>query len=240
MSIIVRNLVCAFGKLRAVDGVSFEIDSGGVVGLIGPNGAGKTTLLRVLTTYLESTGGTAFVGGFDCRFEPREVRRRIGYLPETAPSSPHARISEYLRFRAALKGISRKRRAVEIARVLEFCELQDAKHRLIGRLSSGFRRRVAIADTLLGDPPVLILDEPTIGLDPLQVVRFRETLRELAEQRTILLSTHILAEAEAVCSRVLMLNGGRLAGDVNLDDSAGRSLEEQFVRAVVKSPKRAA
>ena len=145
MSIVVRNLVKAFGNLRAVDDVSFEITTaGGIVGLIGPNGAGKTTLLRVLTTYLESTAGTATVAGFDCRREPREVRRRIGYLPETAPplpACPHQRV--HLRFRAALKGVARRRRAAEIARVLGLCDLQDAKHRLIGRLSSGFRRRVA-------------------------------------------------------------------------------------------------
>jgi ABC-2 type transport system ATP-binding protein len=218
MSIVVSDLCKSFGPIRAVDNVSFDLPSGGIVGLIGPNGAGKSTILRILSTFLQPTSGHVAVSGFDCALQPEAVRQAIGYLPENSPSHSEARLEEYLAFRAALKGVARRDRKKEIDRCLEACQLKRVRRRLIARLSQGFRRRVGLADALLGRPRVLILDEPTIGLDPLQVRHTRELLSELAQHCTILLSTHLLGEAEGLCQRVLVLLQGRLASDVRMED----------------------
>jgi ABC-2 type transport system ATP-binding protein len=221
MSIVVHDLCKTYGALRAVDGVSFEIgsdrvSSGGIVGLIGPNGAGKSTILRVLSTFLQATSGSVIVAGCDAATNPQGARERIGYLPEHPPGHSEARVQEYLEFRAQLKGIARSRRRTEIDRCLEACQLMAVRRRLIGRLSQGFRRRVGLADALLARPRVLLLDEPTIGLDPLQVRQTRSLLAELAGDCTILLSTHLLAEAEGLCQRVLVLLNGRLVSDCSV------------------------
>jgi len=226
MSIVVRELCKCFGPVRAVDNVSFQIPFGGIVGLVGPNGAGKSTILRILSTFLQPTSGDVEVAGFDSRANPESVRQAIGYLPETPPNHSEARIEEYLSFRARLKGVAPRVRRTEVDRCLEACQLTTVRRRLIGRLSQGFRRRVGLADALLGRPRVLILDEPTIGLDPLQVRHTRELLNELADDCTILLSTHLLAEAEGLCRRVLVLMQGRLVSDVFMDDlRAGTGFE---------------
>ncbi len=223
MSIVVRDLCKCYGALQAVDGVTFEIgsnssDDGGIVGLIGPNGAGKSTTLRILATFLQPTSGRVVIAGCDAAIDPLGVRRQIGYLPENPPGHAEARIQEYLEFRAQLKGISRRDRRQEIDRCLEACQLRAVRRRLIGRLSQGFRRRVGLADALLARPRVLMLDEPTIGLDPLQVRETRALLTGLAGESTILLSTHLLAEAEGLCRRVLVLMQGRLVSDVTMSE----------------------
>ncbi len=223
MSIVVRDLSKAFGALCAVRNVSFDIPRGAIVGLLGQNGAGKTTILRMLTTFLRPDTGTVEVNGFDGQVQDVEVRRRLGYLPEGLPIYPEARVNEYLEYRARLKGIDRKLRKLEIDRCLQCCQLEAVRHRLLGKLSQGFRRRVGLADALLGDPPVLILDEPTVGLDPLQVRHTRQLLSEIYPSKTILLSTHLLAEAEAVCHRVLILKQGELVSDFNLSELRGVS-----------------
>lgn len=231
MSIVVRELYKSFGMLQAVDGVSFEIGSdgigsGGIVGLIGPNGAGKSTILRILSTFLQPTSGCVIVAGSDAATDPLGVRRQIGYLPENLPGNTEARIQEYLEFRAHLKGIRRADRRKEIDRCLEACQLTAVRRRLIGRLSQGFRRRVGLADALLARPRVLMLDEPTIGLDPLQVRDMRALLTDLAADCTILLSTHLLAEAEGLCQRVLVMMHGRLVSDVSVTElQAGTRFE---------------
>jgi ABC-2 type transport system ATP-binding protein len=226
MSIVVRDLCKTFGPIRAVENVTFEIPSSGIVGLIGPNGAGKSTILRILSTFLSPTSGRAAVCGFDCATQSESVRQQIGYLPETPPGQSESRIDEYLTFRAALKGIARRGRRAEIDRCLEACQLTNVRRRLIARLSQGFRRRVGLADALLGCPKVLILDEPTIGLDPLQVRHTRELLSNLAQDSTILLSTHLLAEAEGLCHRVLVLLRGGLVSDIRMDElHAGTGFE---------------
>src|SRR5580765_4401235 len=210
MSIVTRELTKCYGAVSAVDAVSFEIGGPGLVGLIGPNGAGKSTILRMISTFLPPTAGIVSVAGCDSVLDPLGVQRNIGYLPENPPGQHEARIEEYLTFRAQLKGITRRDRRREVDRCLDVCQLRAVRRRLIGRLSLGFRRRVGLADALLARPRVLLLDEPTIGLDPLQIRETRELLLEMATGCTVLLSTHLLAEAEALCERVLVLMHGRL------------------------------
>jgi ABC-2 type transport system ATP-binding protein len=198
---------------RALDDVSFQIARGEVVGLLGANGAGKSTLMRILTCFLAPTSGAAEVNGHAIAGDTRAVRRAIGYLPETAALYPDMRVTEYLHYRAALKGVPRAARAGALARVLDQCDLGAERTRIIGTLSRGYRQRVGLADALLADPPVLILDEPTVGLDPHQRRQVRALIQALGRERTVVLSTHILPEAAAVATRVLILHAGRVVAD---------------------------
>jgi ABC-2 type transport system ATP-binding protein len=234
MSIVAEELRKNFGALRAVDGVSFTIPATGVVGLIGPNGSGKTTILRMLSTFLTPTSGRIVIAGRDAARDPIGVRCAIGYLPEALPGYDDARLEEFLEFRARLKGIPRSGRRIEIDRCLAACELTAVRRRLLGRLSQGFRRRAGLADALLGNPAVLLLDEPTVGLDPLQVRQTRDLLKKLATRTTVLLSTHLLGEAQAMCDRVLMLVRGRLASDISLGDLRRGEAFEITLRAPVQ------
>lgn len=208
--ITVAHLTRRFAGVTAVDDVSFRIERGEVVGFLGVNGAGKTTTMRMLAGYLPATSGSAMVAGFDVFRDSLEVRRRIGYLPENAPLYPEMRVDEYLRFRARLKGVSAAACRRRLLEVKERCGLKESGRLLIGQLSRGFRQRVGLADCLVHEPELLILDEPTLGLDPAQVIQVRELIRDLARRHTILLSTHILSEVEAVCRRVLIIHQGRL------------------------------
>jgi ABC-2 type transport system ATP-binding protein len=214
----VRDVTKRFGPALAVDRVSFAVGRSEVVGFLGPNGAGKSTTMRVLTGYLPASEGEALVDGFAVSEKPREVRRRIGYLPENNPLYEDLRVREYLYFRAALKGVPRKERRAEVDRVLSACEVGDAADRIIGVCSKGYRQRVGLADALLGDPPVLVLDEPTVGLDPQQIVHVRNLIKELAKDHTVILSTHVLPEVEAICSRALIIHRGRICFDGSVDD----------------------
>ena len=195
----VERLSKRFGSFKAVDGIGFDVGRGEIVGLLGPNGAGKTTTMRMLTTYLSPTSGRASLAGHDVLDEPLEVRRKVGYLPENVPLYQEMRVREYLRYRARLKDVPRSQRRRAIGEVVTRCGLGDFEDRIIGQLSRGFRQRVGLAEALVHDPEILILDEPTAGLDPLQIREVRDLIRELSEQHTILLSTHILPEVEAVC-----------------------------------------
>ncbi len=194
----------------AVDNVSFEVKRGEIVGFLGPNGAGKTTTMRMLTGYLPMNAGKIEVAGFDVAKQPLEVRRRIGYLPESCPLYPEMRVDEYLRFRAELKGVGPSARKAKINEVKEQCGLSEVGKRIIGQLSKGYRQRVGLADSLVHDPELLILDEPTVGLDPYQIRQVRELIKQLSEKHTILLCTHILPEVEAICERILIINEGRI------------------------------
>jgi ABC-2 type transport system ATP-binding protein len=196
----------------ALDDVSFDVGKGEIVGLLGPNGAGKSTMMRILTCFLAPTRGGATLAGASIADDPRGVRRAVGYLPEAVPLPPEMRALEYLEFRAALKGIGRRERAAAVAAAVEAVGLGERRGQIVGTLSRGYRQRVGLADALLGRPPILILDEPTVGLDPIQVRETRALIRELGRERTILLSTHILSEVEAVATRVVILNRGRLVG----------------------------
>jgi ABC-2 type transport system ATP-binding protein len=214
----VDRLTKYFGPVLALDQVSFHVDKGEVIGLLGLNGAGKTTTMRILTTFLPATTGTATVAGFDVRTQSMEVRRRVGYLPESVPLYPEMLVDEYLHYRAKLKGVERKGRRQHIEHCMERCRIRQVAHRQIGTLSKGYRQRVGLADAMVHDPLILIMDEPTVGLDPLQIRETLALIRELGEQRTILLSTHILPEIEAVCSRIMIIHRGRLSSDKKMQD----------------------
>jgi len=214
----VRGVSRRFGPVHAVEDLTFGVDRGQVVGFLGLNGAGKTTTLRILTGFLPMTRGEAAVEGRSVTDEPKAVRSRIGYLPENNPLYEDLRVREYLGFRASLKGIPRSGRKDRIDEVLEACEAHEVADRIIGACSKGFRQRVGLADALLANPPVLILDEPTVGLDPRQILHTRELIRELSKDHTVILSTHILQEVEAICSRLLIIHQGRLRYDGPLKD----------------------
>jgi len=219
-AIEVERLSKQYGQVLAVDDVSFQVKPGELVGFLGPNGAGKSTTMRVLTTFLPATSGIARVGGFDVMTDSMEVRERLGYLPESVPLYPEMRIEEYLAYRARLKGIPRLKRTARIEYCLERCRIKEVRRRLVGTLSKGYRQRVGLADAMLNDPPVLILDEPTSGLDPVQIRETLSAIRELAGSHTILLSTHILPEVEAICDRVIIINRGTLRWDGKLSSLA--------------------
>ena len=202
----VENLVKRYGPQTALAGVSFDVAKGEILGFLGPNGAGKTTTMRILTCFLPASEGVAQVAGFDVFSQSVEVRRNVGYLPESVPLYPEMRVSEYLDFRARLKRVPRAR----IADVVDKCALGEVVRKPIGALSKGFRQRVGLADALVANPPILILDEPTVGLDPNQIRDVRALIRDLGREHTILLSTHILPEVEMVCGRVIIIDQGRV------------------------------
>ena len=206
----VRQLTKRYAKYTAVKDVSFAVGQGEIVGLLGPNGAGKSTILRILSAFLPATSGTVRIAGLDVFHEADEVRRRIGYMPENNPLHTEMRVREYLKFRARLKGLSRARSRDRISTVLEQCALTDVQKRIIGQLSKGYKQRVGLADALVHEPELIILDEPTIGLDPNQLRSVRELIKSLGGRHTVLLSTHILPEVEMTCSRVLILHRGEI------------------------------
>jgi ABC-2 type transport system ATP-binding protein len=207
----VEGLSKSYGPRVAVDDISFHVEKGEIVGFLGPNGAGKTTTMRVLTGYLPPTEGRASIAGFDTFSQSLEARRHIGYLPETVPLYPEMAVADYLDFMAALRKVTNRRAAVQ--RAMEATHVEDRAHMNIGKLSKGYRQRVGLAQALVHDPDVLILDEPTIGLDPRQIIEVRELIKGLAGQHTILISTHILPEVEQVCSRVLIIHRGKLVAE---------------------------
>jgi ABC-2 type transport system ATP-binding protein len=232
MMIRLERLSKRFGTIKAVDGISFAIGRGEIVGLLGPNGAGKTTTMRMLTTFLQPTNGRASVAGHDVLDEPWEVRRKVGYLPESVPLYPEMRVGEFLRFRAALKDVPRAKRRVAIDHVVERCRLGEVEDRILGHLSKGYRQRVGLAEAMLHDPDILILDEPTAGLDPIQIREVRALIRELGDRHTILISTHVMPEVEAVCGRVIIIARGRIA----LDDRLDRLQTESAIMVEARGP----
>jgi len=199
-----------YDKFTAIRDVSFKVEKGEIVGFLGPNGAGKTTTMRILTGFLPPSSGTARVAGYDVLTESLQVRRRIGYLPENVPLYTDMKVTDYLEFVAEVKGVERGNRRHRIGEVMEKCGLAEVRRTLIGALSRGYRQRVGIAQALLNDPEVLILDEPTIGLDPKQIIEIRQLIKALAGQSTIILSTHILPEVSMICHRVIIINNGQV------------------------------
>ncbi len=209
----VDNLTKAYGDRLAVNGIRFSVNRGEVIGFLGPNGAGKSTTLRMLTGYLTPTDGSIRVGGIDAISNPIEARRFIGYMPESVPLYGEMRVDEYLRYRASLKGVRRSQLKARVDASLQLANITDVRYRIIGQLSKGYRSRVGLADALVADPPLLVLDEPTAGLDPNQIRQVRDLIRGMAGQKTVLLSTHILPEVESTCGRVLIIHKGRLVGE---------------------------
>jgi ABC-2 type transport system ATP-binding protein len=226
--ISVRELSKRFGPTAAVDGISFDVGKGEVVGFLGPNGAGKTTTIRVLTCFHPATSGTATVAGFDVQRDPLAVRRQIGYLPENVPIYPDLRVEEYLRYRAALKGVPRPGVRAAVERAMERCGVLEVRRKLVGHVSRGYRQRVGLADALVANPPILVLDEPTSGLDPNQRRRIKQLVRDLASEHTILFSSHILAEVQDVSSRILVIHRGRIRADGTPDALLARSEGRAF------------
>ena len=236
----VEQLTKRYGAVEAVRGISFEVEKGAVVGFLGPNGAGKSTTLRILSGFLGATSGTVRIDGHDIAAERLEAVGKIGYMPETSPLYPEMRVGEYLRFRAELKGVRRKARASEVTRALEEASVADMADRAIGHLSRGYRQRVGLADALLGSPPLLILDEPTAGLDPNQIGEVRDLIRRLASQHTILLSTHILPEVEATCDRALVIHQGVLVATGSIEQLRAKQTSGKIAVTVGGKAKRAA
>lgn len=223
-----------FGPRRVLDKISFEITKGEVLGLLGPNGAGKTTLLRILTGFFPPTEGKILVDGLDLRRESKKVKRKMGYLPERLSIYPDLRVEEFLRFAAEIKGVPRQKRPVEIQTKMEICGIGPVRKRLMGHLSRGYTQRVGLAQALLGDPDVLILDEPTSSLDPKQIIEIRELIRSLGRERTLILSTHILPEVSKVSERVLILNQGRIIAQGRPEDlERGLSDRQEILVRVV-------
>lgn len=206
----VENLTKRYAGFTAINNISFEVAKGEIVGFLGPNGAGKSTTMRVLTGYLPASSGRASIAGFDVFEQSLEARKRLGYLPENTPLYTDMRVGEYLKYRANLKGVSGGKVRERVGDVLELCNLRDRERSLIGSLSKGYRQRVGLADALVHDPELLILDEPTIGLDPNQIRQVRELIKNLAHKRTVLISTHILSEVEIMCSRVVVIHKGQI------------------------------
>jgi ABC-2 type transport system ATP-binding protein len=229
----VTNLSKAYGGFEAVKNVSFSVATGQACGFLGPNGAGKTTTMRVITGYMPATSGTVSVEGFDVFENSFEVRRRIGYLPETPPLYAEMRVRDYLDHVAILKAVPRREVSDATERVLGECGLDHVAHRLCGHLSKGYRQRVGLAQALIHSPDVLVLDEPTIGLDPAQIIEIRELIRNIAAERTVVLSTHILPEVAQICQKVVIINDGRVAVDSDMKDLvAAGSLEEVYLKYV--------
>jgi len=233
----VTNLTKDYGSFKAVDDISFHVKQGGVVGFLGPNGAGKTTTMRILTCYHPATSGRAAVAGFDVFTQSMEVRRRIGYLPESTPLYPEMRVREYLNFRGKLRGMSTPLRTQAIDRVTQRCWLGEFIDRPISQLSKGMKQRVGLADAIMHEPELLILDEPTIGLDPTQIRETRSLIRELGTHHTVLLSSHILSEVEQVCDRAIIIAGGKIVASGSLQELRDKLTADAQVVAEMHGPR---
>ena len=234
--ITVQDITKRYGHHTAIENVSFEVKEGEILGLLGPNGAGKTTTMRIITCFMPPSEGSVQVAGYDCFEQPQEVKRHIGYLPETPPLYQELTVTEYLRFVGALKRLSASRIEDQIFKVIEQLGLESVRYRVIGHLSKGFRQRVGLAQALIHDPPVLILDEPTAGLDPKQIIEIRKVIRGLAGSHTLILSTHILSEATAICDRVVIIDRGRIVAEDTPVQLSARLCQSEKIRLTVKHP----
>ena len=236
----VENLTKRYGRHTAVDGISFRVNKGEILGFLGPNGAGKTTTMRILTCYLPATEGTARVAGFDVFEQPLEVKRRVGYIPETPPLYPDMDVDTFLDFCAKIKGVPKGERKARIDDAVGKCRVGDVRRTLIGRLSKGYRQRVGLAQAILANPEVLILDEPTAGLDPKQIIETRELIKGLGGDHTIILSTHILPEVSMTCGRVVIINKGKVVAEDTPDNLMHRLQGAATLRVEVRGDAAAA
>jgi ABC-2 type transport system ATP-binding protein len=233
----VQNITKDYATHRAVDGVSFKVAKGEVLGFLGPNGAGKTTTMRIITGYMPPTSGTVTVADFDVFKQSVEARRRIGYLPENVPLYTDMSVSGYLDFMAKIKGVPRRERKAQVEHVMEATRVEERADQIIGKLSKGYRQRVGLAQALLGTPDVLILDEPTVGLDPRQITDVRGLIKGFGAEHTVILSTHILPEVSMICSRVLIVNGGRVVAEDTPENLTRRLRGGEAIQVEVRGPR---
>ncbi|MDO5293601.1 MAG: ABC transporter ATP-binding protein [bacterium] len=233
----VKNLVKRYGSFLAVDHLSFTVEKGEIVGLLGPNGAGKSTTMNMITGYISSTEGTVTIDGYDIFDDAEDAKQHIGYLPEQPPVYMDMKVSEYLQFVAELKKVKKSERAGMIEKIMEDTMLTEMKNRLIRHLSKGYKQRVGIAGALIGYPDVIILDEPTVGLDPKQIIEIRDLIKKLAKKHTVILSSHILSEVSAVCDRVIIINKGKLIVDDTPERLADHARFASGIKLVVKGDK---
>lgn len=236
MMIEVQDLTKYYGLTLAISRLNFEVAAGEIVGFLGPNGAGKTTTLKILSGFLSPSGGSARINGKDCLTQSLEVRQSLGYLPETVPLYTDLTVTQFLRFAAQAKGVEAKAETGEVERVVAACDLDGVRHKLIAALSKGYRQRVGLAQALLNNPPLLILDEPTIGLDPSQIVEIRQLIKELAGAHTVILSSHILPEVSQLCQRVIIINRGQIVASDTTENLSRQLGHGSRVRLQVQGP----
>ena len=234
MDIIVENLTKKFGTQRAVDNVSFTVKTGEVLGFLGPNGAGKTTTMRAITTFLTPNEGTIKIGNLSIYDHPDEIKKHIGYLPENNPLYHDMPVIDYLKFAAELYGIEKSKIKEKILEMVDLCGLEGEKHKKIGELSKGYQQRVGLAQALIHDPEVLVLDEPTAGLDPNQIVEIRKLIKKIGKEKTVILSSHILAEVEATCDRIMIINKGKIVADGTSEELRKHAQGKEIIKATIE------
>ena len=234
MDIVVENLTKIYGSQRAVDNITFRVKTGEVLGFLGPNGAGKTTTMKAITTYLIPNAGTIKVGEFSVGEQPEEIKKRIGYLPESNPLYQEMPVIDYLRFVAELQGIEKSKVNDRLREMVDICGLEGEKHKKISELSKGYKQRVGLAQALIHDPEVLILDEPTSGLDPNQIVEIRELIKKIGRKKTVILSSHILAEVEATCDRIMIINKGKIVADGTSEELRKHAQGKEIVKVIIE------
>lgn len=230
----IRNLVKTYGKVTALDDVSFDVGKGEILGFLGPNGAGKSTAMNIITGYLAPTSGSVIVDGIDVADKPLEVRKMIGYLPEQPPLYGDMTVNEYLNFICDLKSVSQKKRKNMLDDITYIVKIGDVRKRLVRNLSKGYRQRVGFAQALVGDPPILILDEPTVGLDPKQIIEIRKLIRSLGKKHTVIFSSHVLSEISATCDRIIVISEGRLVADSKADELSKALADTQKLSLTVE------
>ncbi len=234
MDIRVENYTKMFGPQKAVDSISFKVNTGEVLGFLGPNGAGKTTTMKAITTYLSPTKGDIFVGEHSVLEDPEEVTKVIGYLPENNPLYQEMGVVDYLYFMAGVQNVPKEKQQERVAEMVRVCGLEKEKHKRIQELSKGYQQRVGLAQALIHDPQVLILDEPTSGLDPNQIIEIRELIKRIGKEKTVILSSHILAEVEATCDRILIINNGKIVADGSASELQRRAQGKEILRVTIE------
>jgi ABC-2 type transport system ATP-binding protein len=234
MDIVVENLTKKYGAQKAVDNISFKVKTGEILGFLGPNGAGKTTTMKIITTFLTPNDGNALVGNFSIKDDPESIRKNIGYLPENNPLYEDMPVIDYLRFVAELQQIEKSKINDRILEMVNLCGLEGEKHKKISELSKGYKQRVGLAQALIHNPEVLILDEPTSGLDPNQIVEIRELIKKIGREKTVILSSHILAEVEATCDRILIINKGKIVADGTARELRKQSEGKEILRVKIE------
>lgn len=237
MNITIENLTKTYGYQKAVDDISFSVNTGEILGFLGPNGAGKTTTMKMITGYLGIEKGDIQLGGTSVKDFPEKIKKKIGYLPESNPLYTDMPVIDYLAFCAALEGVDKFEIHPRVRQMVKVCGLNAEKHKKIGELSKGYRQRVGLAQAMIHDPEVLILDEPTTGLDPNQIVEIRSLIRDLGKEKTVILSTHILPEAEATCDRILIINKGKIVADGTAENLGKKAKDKEIVRLRVEDAK---